>query len=218
MSRTAEDTANYRTSAEVINNWLETADSNESKITLLEFAAEVIKNEWAAFSHGRIILEHTDNGAGTQTACLPLKCLDEHGNDINYRSGKETQIDFAKTPVAVSDMECREICFCAYRRENKRVYLLEKVLHRLYSRNKRRHGDTRTSPRSSRRVLQNRQGTCFNGIFSCALSAHQKRRLPLDKRPYKQTGGSNYGLAVCASLLHEAADMAHCKRGFRQQA
>ena len=50
-----QDLASYTDFAEVINSWLREADTVEAKLDMLDFAAEIIRNEWVAFSHAKAL-------------------------------------------------------------------------------------------------------------------------------------------------------------------
>lgn len=94
-----EDLANSSEFADVINSWLETAGSNEAKADMLDFAAEIIRNEWVAFSHAKIL--HGDEELIQN--CLPVKYYDESGNEKDFRSKKRlAEIALSETPTVVS--------------------------------------------------------------------------------------------------------------------
>lgn len=95
-----QDLASYTDFAEVINSWLREADTVEAKLDMLDFAAEIIRNEWVAFSHAKALHNESDN---LKLNCLPIQCFDKSGNAIEYRSRKRmAEISFSETPTAVS--------------------------------------------------------------------------------------------------------------------
>lgn len=50
--------------AEMINSWITEADGRESKLSMLDYAAEIIKNEWLAYSRARILHESEVSSLG----------------------------------------------------------------------------------------------------------------------------------------------------------
>lgn len=89
-----QDLASYTDFAEVINSWLRETDTVEAKLDMLDFAAEIIRNEWVAFSHAKALHNESDN---LKLNCLPIQCFDKSGNAIEYRSRKRmAEISFSK--------------------------------------------------------------------------------------------------------------------------
>lgn len=93
-----EDKFIYRKVMGAVNGWLQKAPSKADKIAVLDYAADIIANEWIAFSQAEILNEKDVN---LIRRILPRKYPDENG--IMKESAKGvTEIDFRITPVVVS--------------------------------------------------------------------------------------------------------------------
>ena len=51
----------YSELSEMINAWLEHTEEKADKISLLEFVAELVKNDWLAFTHAKNLLKRDEH-------------------------------------------------------------------------------------------------------------------------------------------------------------
>jgi hypothetical protein len=90
----------------MINSWIIEADGRESKLSMLDYAAEIIKNEWLAYSRARILHESEVSSLGD---FIPRTYYDESGKETQTVSST-VEIDFTAVRVAVSPWDTKRFC------------------------------------------------------------------------------------------------------------
>lgn len=95
----------YRRVMDAVNGWLEEAPSKADKIAMLDYAADIIANEWIAFSRAKILCEDEVNNIRN---IIPRDYADENG--IIRESVKGfTEIDFRTTSTVVSAWDAKKL-------------------------------------------------------------------------------------------------------------
>ena len=95
----------YSELCEMINACLEHTEEKAGKISLLEFAAEIVKNDWIAFTHAKDLLKRDES---LLLGYIPHKCFDENGLPVENGS-ERVEIDLGTTDVAVTPWSIKKL-------------------------------------------------------------------------------------------------------------
>ena len=95
----------YSELSEMINAWLEHTEEKADKISLLEFAAKLVKNDWLAFTHAKNLLKRDEH---LLLGYIPHLCFDENGIPVEIGT-ERVEVDLGAADVAVTRWSIEKI-------------------------------------------------------------------------------------------------------------